>query len=165
MDSEKQNKMDVPYLQMAFICGENSRAVCDKVGCLIVKSDSILAHGHNETTNVFPRVGEDLVCTLPDDYTCPNGGVDCHLCEYSQQMTSNGFLHAEENAITKLSESNNSGEVATMYVTDEPCVECSELIAQSGIKRVVYARERHSHGGIQLLNKAGIEVQQIHINN
>lgn len=165
MDLKKQNKIDNLYLRMAFIWSENSYAVRRKVGCLIVKDNSIISDGYNGTPSGFPNVCESVVCVKPNDPYCSGGGEECLHCEHAKLTTYNYVLHAEANAITKLSKSNNSSEGATIYVTDEPCIECSKLIIQAGIKRVVYAREYRMHDGIELLNKAGIEVQQIHINN
>ena len=71
------------------------------------------------------------------------------------------MLHAEANAITKIARSNNNSDDATLYVTDSPCIECSKLIIQAGIKRVVFAKQYRLLDGIRLLQKAGIEV--IHI--
>lgn len=178
MDLEKQNKIDNLYLRMAFIWSENSYAVRRKVGCLIVKDNSIISDGYNGTPSGFPNVCESVVCTSKWQHGCiidampidevlshPKCIERCKNCKYAKLTTYNYVLHAEANAITKLSKSNNSSEGATIYVTDEPCIECSKLIIQAGIKRVVYAREYRIHDGIELLNKAGIEVQQIHINN
>ena len=165
MDVNKQDKIDTLYLRMAFIWSENSYAIRRKVGCLIVKDNSIISDGYNGTPSGFPNVCESVVCRKPNDPYCPGGGTECLHCEHAELTTYNYVLHAEANAITKLSKSNNSSEGATIYVTDEPCIECSKLIIQAGIKRVVYSREYRMHDGIELLNKAGIEVQQIHINN
>ena len=73
------------------------------------------------------------------------------------------MLHAEANAITKIARSGNNSDGATLYVTDAPCIECAKLIIQSGIKRVVYARSYRLTDGIELLTKAGIEVEQMNI--
>ena len=162
----KQEKIDRLYLRMAFIWSENSYAVRRQVGCLIVKDNSIISDGYNGTPSGFPNVCESVVCGNPGGPPeCDGDMSDCLHCEHAKLTTLNYVLHAEANAITKLSKSNNSSEGATIYVTDEPCIECSKLIIQAGIKRVVYAREYRMHDGIELLNKAGIEVQQIHINN
>ena len=166
MDLEKQNKIDNLYLRMAFIWSENSYAVRRKVGCLIVKDNSIISDGYNGTPSGFPNVCESVVCDNPGGpEECISNIPNCLHCVQGKLTTLNYVLHAEANAITKLSKSNNSSEGATIYVTDEPCIECSKLIIQAGIKRVVYSREYRMHDGIELLNKAGIEVQQIHINN
>ena len=77
-------------------------------------------------------------------------------------MTHPYVLHAEANAITKLARSSNNSDGATLYVTDAPCIECSKLIIQAGIKRVVYAKEYRLTDGLDLLKRANINV--IHIN-
>ena len=161
----KQEKIDALYMRMAFIWSENSYAVRRKVGCLIVKDNSIISDGYNGTPSGFPNVCESVVCQKLNDPSCPGGGTECLHCKYARLTTYNYVLHAEANAITKLSKSNNSSEGATIYVTDEPCIECSKLIIQSGIKRVVYAREYRLHDGIELLEKAGIDICKININN
>jgi dCMP deaminase len=178
MDLEKQNRIDNLYLRMAFAWSENSYAIRRKVGCLIVKDNSIISDGYNGTPSGFPNVCESVVCTSKWRFGCiidakpidevlsnPECIERCKDCKYAELTTHNYVLHAEANAITKLSKSHNSSIGATIYVTDEPCIECSKLIIQAGIKRVVYAREYRMHDGIELLKKAGIEVQQIHINN
>ena len=75
------------------------------------------------------------------------------------------MLHAEANAITKIARSNNSSNGATMYVTASPCIECSKLIIQAGIKRVVYSEKYRLEDGIELLKRAGIEVVFIPMDN
>lgn len=157
----KQDKIDRLYLRMAFIWSENSYAVRRKVGCLIVKNNSIISDGYNGTPSGFPNVCESVVCKKPNDPSCSGGGTECLHCEYAELTTYNYVLHAEANAITKLSKSNNSSEGATIYVTDEPCLECSKLIIQSGIRRVVYSHSYRTHDGIDLLKRANIEIKQI----
>jgi len=80
------------------------------------------------------------------------------VCEDDNNITKPYVLHAEANAITKLARSNNNSEGATLYVTASPCIECSKLIIQAGIKRVVYGEHYRLEDGIQLLRKANIEV-------
>ncbi|MDE5996226.1 MAG: hypothetical protein K2G56_04845, partial [Eubacterium sp.] len=100
-----------------------------------------------------------------------NDVVECETPAQLKKLSTHGFnlvtypivLHAESNAITKLAKSNNSSIGATLYVTDEPCLECSKLIIQAGIKRVVYARDYKTHAGTDLLKKANIEVINIPI--
>ena len=84
------------------------------------------------------------------------------MCEDGNNVTKPYVLHAEANAITKLARSSNNSDGATLYVTDAPCIECSKLIIQAGIKRVVYAKDYRLTDGIDLLRRANIEV--IHIN-
>lgn len=131
---EKQRILDERYLRMAQIWSENSYCVRRKVGALIVRDNMIISDGYNGTPSGFPNICEE------DNVTFPY------------------VLHAEANAITKVARSNNSSEGATLYVTASPCMECSKLIIQSGIKRVVFSDLYRIQDGIDLLRRAGIEV-------
>lgn len=139
MDS-KQLKFDRSYLRMAQVWAENSYCNRRKVGALIVKDKMIISDGYNGTPSGFENVCED-----------ENG----HTKPY--------VLHAEANAITKVAKSNNSSNGATLYVTAAPCMECAKLIIQSGIRRVVYVESYRLSDGIELLERAGIEVIQIFV--
>ena len=163
----KQEKIDRLYLRMAFIWAENSYAIRRKVGCLIVKNNSIISDGYNGTPSGFPNVCEYAVAPGEEgqSYAKPN------TAEEIQKLNDAGWrlisypivLHAESNAITKVAKSNNSCEGATIYVTDEPCIDCAKLIIQAGIKRVVFSREYRIHDGLELLKKANIIVKQINV--
>ena len=131
---EKQRKLDLRYLRMASIWAENSYCQRRQVGALIVKNKMIISDGYNGTPSGFENVCEE------NDVTKPY------------------VLHAEANAITKIARSHNSSDGATLYVTASPCLECSKLIIQSGIKRVVYSEKYRLEDGIELLRRAGIEV-------
>lgn len=131
---EKQRLLDERYLRMAQIWSENSYCVRRKVGALIVRDNMIISDGFNGTPSGFPNVCEENNVTFPY------------------------VLHAEANAITKVARSNNSSEGSTLYVTASPCMECSKLIIQSGIKRVVFSDLYRIQDGLDLLRKAGIEV-------
>ncbi|WP_443702261.1 deoxycytidylate deaminase [Prevotella sp.] len=137
--NEKQFKLDLRYLRMARIWSENSYCKRRQVGCLVVKDKMIISDGYNGTPSGFENI-----------------------CEDENNVTHPYVLHAEANAITKLARSSNNSDGATLYVTDAPCIECSKLIIQAGIKRVVYAKEYRLTDGLDLLTKAKIEV--IHIN-
>lgn len=126
--------LDSRYLRMAKIWAENSYCKRRQVGALIVKNKMIISDGYNGTPSGFENVCEE------NDITKPY------------------VLHAEANAITKIARSGNNSDGATLYVTDEPCIECSKLIIQAGIRRVVFAREYRLHDGPELLRRAGIEV-------
>ena len=130
-------KFDHSYLQMAEIWAQNSYCKRRKVGALLVKDRMIISDGYNGTPSGFENVCED-----------EDGGTKPYV------------LHAEANAITKVAKSGNSSEGATLYVTASPCVECAKLIIQSGIKRVVYRDEYRLTDGVDLLRRAGIEVEQ-----
>lgn len=132
---EKQYRIDSRYLRMAFIWAENSYCQRRRVGALLVKNNMIISDGFNGTPSSFPNV-----------------------CEDEQGVTRPYVLHAEANAITKVARSNNSSEGSTLYVTTSPCMECSKLIIQAGIRRVVYADEYRITDGLSLLRDAGVEV-------
>lgn len=134
------NKHDIQYLKIAKIWAENSYAKRLKVGAIIVKDNTIISDGYNGTPRGFENECED-----------ENGNTKQYV------------LHAEANAITKLAQSNNSSKDATIYTLVSPCVECSKLIIQAGIKRVVYAEDYRLLEGIDLLKQAGIEVDKITI--
>ena len=157
---DKQFELDKRYLRMARIWSENSYAIRRKVGCLIVKDRMIISDGYNGTPSGFENICEDAICQKPNDPYCP-GGPECFNCEFVKLKTKPYVLHAEANAISKLAKSLNNSEGATLYVTDEPCLECSKMIIQAGIKRVVFWRDYHSHDGVQLLLRAGIKIDQI----
>ena len=167
---DKQFELDKRYLRMARIWSENSYAIRRQVGCLVVKDRMIISDGYNGTPSGFENVCEDFICTA--DFTkdtCPRHAyfhsVDvgcCNVaCPFIQTKTKRYVLHAEANALSKLARSGNNSEGATLYVTDEPCLECSKMIIQAGIKRVVFWREYHSHEGTQLLLRAKVDIDQI----
>lgn len=140
MSMEKEKQLDKRYLRMATIWSENSYCTRRQVGALIVKDKMIISDGYNGTPSGFPNV-----------------------CEDSNNVTHPYVLHAEANAITKIARSNNNSDGATLYVTDSPCIECAKLIIQAGIKRVIYAREYRLTEGVDLLRKAGVEVEHLEI--
>ena len=129
------------YLRMARIWAENSYCQRRQVGALVVKNKMIISDGYNGTPSGFENV-----------------------CEDDDNITKPYVLHAEANAITKVAKSgsSNNSDGATLYVTDAPCIECAKLIIQAGIKRVVFAKQYRLHDGIDLLERANIQV--IHLN-
>ena len=131
-------KFDHRYLEMAGIWAKNSYCKRRQVGALIVKDKMIISDGYNGTPSGFENI-----------------------CEDENGVTKPYVLHAEANAITKVAKSGNSSEGATLYVTASPCLECAKLIFQSGIKRVVYNDEYRLTDGVDLLRRAGIEVEKI----
>ncbi len=132
---EKQLLLDHRYMRMARIWSENSYCKRRQVGALLVKDKMIISDGYNGTPSGFEN-----------------------NCEDENNVSKPYVLHAEANAITKVARSNNSSEGSTLYVTASPCLECSKLIIQSGIKRVVYGEEYRIMDGVELLQRAGIEV-------
>ncbi len=130
-------KFDHRYLEMAEIWAKNSYCKRRQVGALLVKDNMIISDGYNGTPSGFENVCEENGVTKPY------------------------VLHAEANAISKVAKSGNSSLGATLYVTASPCIECAKLIIQSGIKRVVYKDEYRLTDGVDLLTRAGIEVEKV----
>lgn len=135
MNREKQEQFDRSYLEMAKVWAKNSYCKRRKVGALLVKGNMIISDGFNGTPSGFENICED-----EDGNTKPY------------------VLHAEANAISKVAKSGNSSAGSTLYITDSPCLECSKLIIQAGIVRVVYLNEYRIRDGVELLKRAGIEV-------
>lgn len=138
----KQAILDRRYMRMAGIWAENSYCQRRKVGALIVKEKMIISDGYNGTPSGFENV-----------------------CEDELGVTKPYVLHAEANAITKIARSNNSSEGATLYVTASPCIECAKLIIQAGIKRVVFAEKYRLEDGLNLLQRANIELVYLNPND
>ena len=130
--------VDYRYLRMARIWAENSYCKRRQVGALVVKDKMIISDGYNGTPSGFENI-----------------------CEDESGVTKPYVLHAEANAITKLARSGNNSEGSTLYVTASPCIECAKLIIQAGIRRVVYAEKYRLTDGIDLLTRAGVEVEYI----
>ena len=140
MSEKKQEKYDRAYLEMAKIWGQLSHCKRKKVGALIVKDRMIISDGYNGTPSGFENPCED------EDY-------------YTKWYV----LHAEANAILKVAASTQSCYGATLYITLSPCKECSKLIHQSGIKRVVYSVTYKDITGLKFLEKAGVSLTQIQL--
>ena len=138
MSSEKQKKYDKAYMKMAHTWGELSHCERKKVGALIVKDRMIISDGYNGTPSGFENE-----------------------CEDENHYTKWYVLHAEANAILKVAASTQSCEGATLYITLSPCKECSKLIHQAGIKRVVYSLTYKDRSGLDFLEKAGVNLIQV----
>lgn len=134
----KKNKYDRAYLRIAKEWSKLSYCQRKQVGAIIVRDRMIISDGYNGT---------------------PSGFENC--CEEEDGLTKWYVLHAEANAILKVARSTQSCEGATLYITLSPCKDCSKLIHQSGIKRVVYHEEYKDCSGIDFLRKAGVEVDLI----
>ncbi|MGN1211154.1 MAG: deoxycytidylate deaminase [Candidatus Cryptobacteroides sp.] len=131
-------KFDKSYMDMAVIWGRNSYCKRRQVGAILVKDRMIISDGYNGTPSGFEN-----------------------NCEDENGVTKPYVLHAEANAITKVAKSGNSSKGATLYVTAAPCIECAKLIIQAGIKRVVYKDEYRLMDGVELLMRAGIEIEKV----
>lgn len=137
-DTEKQLKYDIAYLRMAKEWSKLSYCKRKQVGAIIVKNKMIISDGYNGTPTGFEN-----------------------FCEDEQGYTKWYVLHAEANAILKVASSTNSAEGATLYITLSPCRECSKLIHQAGIKRVVYLNKYKDISGLEFLKRAGVNLQHI----
>ena len=134
MTVEKQERYDKAYLKMALEWAKLSHCKRKQVGALIVKNRMIISDGYNGTPTGFENA-----------------------CEDDSNYTKWYVLHAEANAIMKVSASTQSSEGSTLYITLSPCKECSKLIFQSGIKRLVYHKEYKDSSGLEFLKKAGFQ--------
>lgn len=132
---KKQERFDKAYLRIANEWGKLSRCKRKKVGAIIVKDRMIISDGYNGTPSGFEN--------------------ECEDCD---GITKWYVLHAEANAILKVASSTQSCKGATLYITLSPCRECSKLIHQAGIVRVVYQKAYKDYSGIRFLEKAGVEV-------
>lgn len=135
---KKQLKYDKAYMKMAKEWAKLSYCKRKKVGALIVKDRMIISDGYNGT---------------------PSGFENC--CENEEKQTKWYVLHAEANAILKVAASTQSCKNSTLYITLSPCRECSKLIHQSGIKRVVYADKYKDTSGLDFLKKAGVLITHL----
>ncbi len=138
ISKEKQQQFDLRYIQMARVWAKNSYCKRRQVGALLVKDKMIISDGYNGTPSGFENE-----------------------CEDESGQSKPYVLHAEANAITKVAKSNNSSDGATLYITDSPCMDCAKLIIQAGIIRVVYKDEYRITDGIELLERADIEIIKI----
>ena len=135
-------QFDQNYLEMARVWSKNSYCIRRKVGALLVKDRMIISDGYNGTPSGFENE-----------------------CEDDNNDTKPYVLHAEANAITKVAKSGNSSQGSTLYITASPCLECAKLIIQAGIIRVVYSDSYRKSEGIDLLQRANIEIVQINNGN
>jgi dCMP deaminase len=137
---KKQLRYDIAYIKMALEWGKLSRCKRKQVGALIVKDKMIISDGYNGT---------------------PSGFDNC--CEDADGLTKWEVLHAEANAILKVAASSQSCKGATLYITLSPCRECSKLIHQAGITRLVYKKAYRDTSGLEFLEKAGVELVNLKI--
>jgi dCMP deaminase len=138
LEEEKQARYDRAYLRLALNWALLSHCNRKKVGAIIVKDRMIISDGYNGTPSGFPNV-------------CENTSGETHWY----------VLHAEANAILKVAKSTNNTEGSTLYLTHSPCKDCSKLILQSGIKRLVFIEAYKDSSGLEFLQNAGVEIIQI----
>lgn len=137
-DPKKQERYDRAYMRMAQEWAKLSHCTRKKVGALIVREGMIISDGYNGTPTGFSND-----------------------CEDANGLTHWYVLHAEANAIMKVARSTNNARGATLYLTHSPCKECSKLILQAGIKRLVFLDAYKDRSGLDLLAEGGVRVDQL----
>jgi|TARA_B100001964_G_C13890713_1_gene447092 dCMP deaminase len=140
----KQNDLDKTYLEMAKVWSRLSKAERKKVGCIIVKDGQIISDGYNGTP-----AGYDNTCEIINEGFLPQAE--------NKLETKPEVLHAESNALMKLARSTNSSDGSTVYLTMSPCFDCSKLMIQAGIEKLVYSEKYRSQDGIKFLQENGIK--------
>jgi dCMP deaminase len=143
-----KKKLIQAYMQTAKIFAELSHARRLHVGAIVVKDDRIISIGYNGMPAGWDNNCEDKVWDKTGDY---------------ELKTKPEVLHAESNAISKLARSSESGDGATMFITHAPCIECSKLIYQSGIKKVYFGQAYRDTSGVEFLNKCKVIVEQLDV--
>ena len=145
-----KNKFIQSHLKAAEVYAELSSAQRLKVGCVIVKNDTIIGIGYNGMPAGWDNNCEDVVETVDEK------GIHWHDIKTKPEV-----LHAESNAIAKVAKSTNSSEGAVMFITHAPCIDCSKLIHQAGISSVYYRNTYRSEEGLQFLEKCGVKTELV----
>lgn len=158
--------VDKIYMQIAYQVSKLSYAERRKVGCVIVKDNQIISVGYNGTPHGFNNTCEEddnrfyenpdhALDLIEQGFTCDNG-----CCHKPNSITKREVLHAESNALMKIAKSTLTSKESVLYTTTSPCFECAKLIIQSGVSKVYYCEDYRDMSGIELLEKAGIIVEQ-----
>ena len=161
---KKQDKYNNLYMDIAARFASMSYAVRLNVGAVIVKNDNIISFGWNGMPSGWDNNCEDVLYTYDERETFHDKEAWAYNeknKQYSRLKTKAEVLHAESNAIVKLTKSSENSDGATMYCTHAPCIECSKLIFQSGIKKLYYRNQYRSEDGIRFLEKSGVDIKQI----
>jgi dCMP deaminase len=157
--------VDIIYMQMAYQIAKLSYAKRKRVGCIIVKDNQVISTGYNGTPHGFNNECEEVQTREIENKNhkkvLEEKGYDCEDSCCSKEVTKREVLHAESNALAKVSKSTLSSEGADMYITMSPCFDCAKLIIQSGIKKVFYSESYRDTSGIDILEEAGIEVKEV----
>lgn len=175
MNNERKIQYDIAYMKMAMVMAELSHAIRYKVGCIIVSKDGqLISQGFNGTPSGYDNCCEEVMCECKWIHGCQKNAEPiervlnveyCKDCKFCKLTTKKEVLHAETNAISKCAKWHSSTVDGTLYVTLSPCIDCAKLIIQAGITRLVYLDEYRDVSGIKLLNKVGIKVHQLNIEN
>lgn len=144
--------IEIIYMQTAYQFSKLSYAERRKVGCVIVKDNQVISFGYNGMPHGFDNQCETIKV---------NDQCKCTECACSESVTKPEVLHAESNAIMKVAKSTMSCEGAELYTTTCPCFGCAKLIIQAGISKVYYTEDYRDMSGVELLQQAGIEVEQV----
>lgn len=157
--------VDIIYMQMAYQIAKLSYAKRKRVGCIIVKDNQVISTGYNGTPHGFNNECEEIQTREIENKNhkkvLEEKGYDCEDSCCSKEVTKREVLHAESNALAKVSKSTLSSDGADMYITMSPCFDCAKLIIQSGIKKVFYSESYRDTSGIDILEEAGIEVKEV----
>jgi dCMP deaminase len=157
--------VDAIYMQIAYQVSKLSYAERRKVGCIIVKDEQIVSFGYNGTPHGFDNDCEENQIRYYDNpdhaMTLMDKGYKCEDGCCSKVVTKQEVLHAESNALMKISKSTLTSKGAILYTTTSPCFECAKLIIQAGVEKVFYCESYRDMSGIALLEKAGIIVEQV----
>lgn len=152
-------------MQIAYQISKLSYAKRRRVGCIIVKDEQIVSFGYNGTPHGFDNNCEETQTRSIDNpdhmEILIEKGYDCKDGCCSKQVTKQEVLHAESNALMKISKSTLTSKDSILYTTTSPCFECAKLIIQAGVKKVFYCESYRDMSGIALLEKAGIIVEQV----
>jgi dCMP deaminase len=154
-------KFDNAHMEAAEVYAKLSSAVRLKVGCVIVKDNTIIGIGYNGMPSGWDNVCEDKIYCDDGDWYEQQLPKDANQWLRYKLITKREVLHAETNAIAKLARSTQSGLGASLYVTHAPCVDCAKLVYQSGISSVYYRNSYRDEDGVEFLTKAGVQVQKI----
>lgn len=150
------------YMDWAHLTAKLSHARRLQVGAVIVKDDCVISHGYNGMPAGWDNNCETVETTFDEQDTHHSNDwhYDIEKKQYYRLKTKPEVIHAESNAIAKLARSSNSGVDADIFVSHAPCIECSKLILQSGIRRVFFRSAYRDNSGIEFLQKSGITVTQ-----
>lgn len=154
-------KFDNAHMEAAEVYAKLSSAVRLKVGCVIVKDNTIIGIGYNGMPSGWDNVCEDKIYCDDGDWYEQQLPKDANQWLRYKLITKREVLHAETNAIAKLARSTQSGLGASLYVTHAPCVDCAKLVYQSGISSVYYRNAYRDEAGVEFLTKAGVNVERI----
>jgi len=159
LSAHAKNKMKKKFISahmnVAEVYAQLSSATRLKVGCVVVKNDTIIGIGYNGMPSGWDNVCEEVV-----DVPVTDPRYDYN--NFTKELkTKPEVIHAEINAISKVAKSTNSSEDATMFITHAPCIECAKALFQSGIRNVYYRDTYKNDDGVKFLEKCGVEIQQI----